>query len=61
MTYCQLNPTNAGVKGDEMKIDDKFIQKIKDAIENETYDDLNMDEWEIIETLINICDHRHEK
>ena len=44
-----------------MNSDDKFIQKIKDAIENETYDDLNMDEWEIIETLISICEQRGKK
>jgi hypothetical protein len=36
------------------KQDKQFIKKINDAIANETYDDLQMDEWEIIEELIRI-------
>ena len=36
--------------------DAKFVKKIKSTIENESYDNLDMDEWEIIETLIDIID-----
>jgi hypothetical protein len=41
-----------------MNDDDKFIKKIRNTIQEETYDDLNMDEWEIIETLLDIIDSR---
>ena len=44
-----------------MNDDDKFIKKIRDTIENETYDNLDMDEWEIIETLLDICEARRPK
>jgi len=41
-----------------MNDDDKFIKKIRNTIQEKTYDDLNMDEWEIIETLLDIIDSR---
>ena len=37
--------------------DRKFVNKINEAIEEETYDDLDMDEWEIIETLLEIIEN----
>jgi hypothetical protein len=36
--------------------DKKFVKKIKSTIENETYDNLDIDEWEIIETLLEIIE-----
>lgn len=40
------------------KIQLKFIQDVKDAIQNETYDDLMIEEWEIIEDLLEIIDEQ---
>jgi len=44
-----------------MNADDKFIKKIRDCFEYENYDNLDMDEWEIIETLLDICDARSKE
>jgi len=41
------------LKGD----DQKFVDRIKRTIEEGTYDDLNMDEWEVIETLLDLIEH----
>jgi hypothetical protein len=39
------------------KDDKKFVNKIIKTMEEETYDNLDMDEWEIIETLIMIIEN----
>ena len=39
----------------------RYVQKIQDAVDNETYDELNEDQWEIIDTLLSIINAYTEK
>jgi len=45
------------LQGDDLR----YVQKIQDAVDNETYDELNEDEWEIIDTLLSIINAYTEK